>query len=169
MGRKKKTKTTIVPNYPLNIDSIPFPTIPSTDSIQSLNHLVIRVPKDDCCICFESFEKKNLIITQCNHIFHLSCLLKNLIKSNLCPLCRSEIELKRESPRTVYINNLDQQQNNQISNYVSFRLFDYYLITPFLLFTISKTVYDYFPFSMYIFGMLMLMTLTTGVAYHTGP
>ena len=168
MGRKKRNKNTTSKNNHLHSNHLSLVQNPSSESIQSLNHLVIRVPKEECCICFELIEKKNLIITDCNHIFHLSCLLKNLIKSNLCPLCRSEIELKRETPRTVYINNYDQQPNNQISNYAAFRLFDYYLIGPFLVFTISKTVYDFFPYSMYIFGMLLLMTFTTGLAYRTG-
>jgi hypothetical protein len=164
MGRKKKNKSITFPDnqFKNNHNNI------SSDSLQSLNHLVIRIPKDECCICFESIEKKNLIITKCNHIYHLSCLLKSLLKSNLCPLCRCEIELKRDSPRTVYVNNFDRQPNNQISNYTTFRFFDYYLISPFLLFTIGKTIYDFFPYSMYMFGILMLFTFTTGMAYRTG-
>ena len=167
MGRKKRNKNTISKNNHLH-SNLSLVKIHSSESIQSLNHLVIRIPKDECCICFETIEKKNLIITKCNHVYHLSCLLKSLSKCNLCPLCRSEIELKRDSPQTIYVNNFDRHPNNQISNYVSFRLFDYYLIGPFLIFTIGKTVYDFFPYSIYIFGMLLLMTFTTGLAYRTG-
>lgn len=44
----------------------------------------------DCSICLEQLIlNNNCCITQCNHIFHLTCLLKSNIKNNLCPLCRN--------------------------------------------------------------------------------
>ena len=30
----------------------------------------------ECCICFEIIDCKNVSITECNHLFHTSCLLK---------------------------------------------------------------------------------------------
>lgn len=51
-----------------------------------------------CAICLECIhsgsdhQKKNVAITECGHTFCLSCLLKNLHTSNLCPLCRAPIE-----------------------------------------------------------------------------
>ena len=52
---------------------------------------------DSCAICFESFHQgcapqKNIATTECGHTFCLSCLLKNLHTSNLCPLCRAPVE-----------------------------------------------------------------------------
>ena len=46
-----------------------------------------------CTICHNNIEKKNIVITECSHTFHFSCLLKN-IKYNQstgtqCPLCRT--------------------------------------------------------------------------------
>ena len=54
-----------------------------------------------CAICLESFDsgsrsgcapQKNIATTECGHTFCLSCLLKNLHTSNVCPLCRAPIE-----------------------------------------------------------------------------
>jgi hypothetical protein len=52
---------------------------------------------DSCAICFEPFHQgctiqKNVATTECGHTFCLSCLLKNLHISNVCPLCRAPIE-----------------------------------------------------------------------------
>lgn len=52
----------------------------------------------DCFDCFDSqsefgrIPKKNIATTACGHTFCLSCLLKNIHMSNLCPLCRAPIE-----------------------------------------------------------------------------
>jgi hypothetical protein len=50
-----------------------------------------------CVICMECFDsgcapQKNIATTECGHTFCLSCLLKNLHTSNLCPLCRAPVE-----------------------------------------------------------------------------
>ena len=46
----------------------------------------------ECTICYNNILDINKVITECNHVFHFSCLLKNF-KSNpstgeKCPLCR---------------------------------------------------------------------------------
>ena len=46
-----------------------------------------------CSICHNNIEKnKNIVITECSHTFHFSCLLKNIKQNistgNQCPLCR---------------------------------------------------------------------------------
>ena len=46
-----------------------------------------------CTICHNNIEKnKNIVITECSHAFHFSCLLKNIktneTTGNNCPLCR---------------------------------------------------------------------------------
>ena len=46
----------------------------------------------ECSICYNNILDTNKVITECNHVFHFSCLLKNF-KSNpstgeQCPLCR---------------------------------------------------------------------------------
>ena len=49
-----------------------------------------------CIICLENLisEKQNdltIIILECNHIFHETCLIKWLKDHNNCPLCRIEL------------------------------------------------------------------------------
>lgn len=54
-----------------------------------------------CAICLDALTstcgvgcapQKNIATTECGHTFCLSCLLKNLHTSNLCPLCRAPVE-----------------------------------------------------------------------------
>ena len=52
----------------------------------------------DCPICKEIMSDKDLCVTSCNHTFCLSCLLKHLNKSQLCPLCNGVI--KEKEPNT---------------------------------------------------------------------
>ncbi len=47
---------------------------------------------NDCCICLESITNNNIAITDCNHMFCKSCIVKNLKTSNKCPLCREKIK-----------------------------------------------------------------------------
>lgn len=42
--------------------------------------------QEECCICLEKMSNKNVTITDCNHSFHTSCLLK--YNNKKCPICR---------------------------------------------------------------------------------
>ena len=46
-----------------------------------------------CTICHNNIGRKNIVITECSHTFHFSCLLKNIkynkSTGNRCPLCRT--------------------------------------------------------------------------------
>ena len=48
-----------------------------------------------CSICLGEIQERNSVVTQCDHYYCLSCLLKHLELDNKCPLCREEIEEKR--------------------------------------------------------------------------
>ena len=48
-----------------------------------------------CSICLGEIQERNSVITECDHYYCLSCLLKHLELDNKCPLCRNEIEEKR--------------------------------------------------------------------------
>jgi len=52
----------------------------------------------DCPICKEIISDKDKCVTVCNHTYCLSCLLKHLNKSSLCPLCNGII--KEKEPNT---------------------------------------------------------------------
>ena len=54
------------------------------------------VVNNSCIICLENFisEKQNdltIMILECNHIFHETCLIKWLKDHNNCPLCRIDL------------------------------------------------------------------------------
>ena len=69
--------------------------------------LVVETPKsisldlimiDNCSICFEDFKNKSKVFTDCEHVFHESCIREwkitnnNLNREFRCPLCRDIIE-----------------------------------------------------------------------------
>jgi hypothetical protein len=45
--------------------------------------------KSECCICLGEILNKNISITECNHSFHTSCLLK--YNNKKCPICRQSL------------------------------------------------------------------------------
>ena len=47
--------------------------------------------ENKCCICYKNIGKQNVIITNCNHTFHSTCLLKWTNKNKSCPLCRNNL------------------------------------------------------------------------------
>lgn len=46
---------------------------------------------NECPICYEAMEgANNMVTTECGHVFHTSCLLKNTARNGYgCPMCRS--------------------------------------------------------------------------------
>lgn len=44
----------------------------------------------ECSICLNKiYNNNNCLITECNHCYHTSCLIKNVLNKNYdCPLCR---------------------------------------------------------------------------------
>jgi len=60
-----------------------------------------EIPKDECCICLESLSCKDCVIfSKCNHWIHVECEKerRKSQKEDTCPLCRSEIEIKKPHP-----------------------------------------------------------------------
>ncbi|CAH0559960.1 unnamed protein product [Brassicogethes aeneus] len=43
--------------------------------------------KEECAICLEDFETREL---SCGHVFHTKCISKWLQYNNTCPFCRKE-------------------------------------------------------------------------------
>lgn len=46
---------------------------------------------DVCAICFCELSAHESLITQCNHIFHTSCLRKWLYLQDSCPMCHQVV------------------------------------------------------------------------------
>lgn len=55
--------------------------------------LIIKTKIIECAICQNKIEKKNIVITKCDHAFCASCLFKNIRYNNKCPLCREVLTL----------------------------------------------------------------------------
>jgi hypothetical protein len=59
------------------------------ESINDNTHIVIE--KQECCICMDDIQAKNIACTPCGHIFCLTCLLRAFCDTNACPYCRTEL------------------------------------------------------------------------------
>jgi hypothetical protein len=83
---------------------------------------------DICSICHNNINNKNIVITDCNHTFHFSCIVKNiklnLTSGNKCPICRKSFfncnvyqshnsitNNTRPVPDNAIINRLYQSRN----------------------------------------------------------
>lgn len=72
----------------------------------------------DCPICLEILENHNIIKTNCNHIFHESCLY---MWGENCPLCRSEcFEICAWYSQKQFDNNI----NNKDFPYIYYNILD---------------------------------------------
>lgn len=46
----------------------------------------------ECVICYEAIGITNVVTTECGHLFHCSCLMKNASVNGFgCPMCRTEM------------------------------------------------------------------------------
>ncbi|XP_044757392.1 E3 ubiquitin-protein ligase RNF165-like [Coccinella septempunctata] len=46
---------------------------------------------DDCTICLGSLGLGILVIMECDHMFHRTCITDWLKEKNECPICRAEV------------------------------------------------------------------------------
>jgi len=64
---------------------------------------------DECIICLEKFQENRSIITNLshnkNHVFHTKCLEEWIKKSQVCPMCRTEINAKEEEKYKKKVKN----------------------------------------------------------------
>uniref|UniRef100_A0A6C0ET83 RING-type domain-containing protein n=1 Tax=viral metagenome TaxID=1070528 RepID=A0A6C0ET83_9ZZZZ len=54
-----------------------------------------------CSICMENITDLNKTTTQCGHVFHSSCIFKNLNFRTSCPMCRIDLVSKNNAPTTI--------------------------------------------------------------------
>ncbi|XP_008575959.1 PREDICTED: E3 ubiquitin-protein ligase RNF181 isoform X1 [Galeopterus variegatus] len=88
--------------------------------VENLPRTVIRGSQAEikCPVCLLEFEEEETVIEMpCHHLFHSSCILPWLSKTNSCPLCRHELptdddtyeEHRRDKARK-------QQQQHRLEN-----------------------------------------------------
>ena len=80
-----------------------------------------------CPICHNDITDTNKVITECNHVFHFTCIYKNL-KTNVstgeqCPLCRKSFNTNNSFspcppgyPTTSSLTTIGEQQMRIIQN-----------------------------------------------------
>ena len=49
-----------------------------------------------CAICLEDFEREEVVVTPCNHMFHEECIIPWVNGNDQCPVCRSAIREGRK-------------------------------------------------------------------------
>ena len=91
---------------------------------------------DECSICLEELYS-NLIILECNHIFHTECINQLMQIDNLnkfyCPLCRDTITIKNPTYLTLEIDDVKQiKKNNRM---LIFTIFFIIIILLFIIIT----------------------------------
>ena len=59
-----------------------------------------------CTICLKEVKENNKVLTNCNHTFHLSCILKNYKyntdSGNKCPVCRNYLFSNNPENHIIY-------------------------------------------------------------------
>lgn len=63
-----------------------------------LKYYILKMTTD-CSICFENVGETNLVVTECNHKFHLSCY--RLWTKDTCPMCRFNLSGVEANTRTI--------------------------------------------------------------------
>lgn len=77
----------------------------------------------ECPICMDDINPtRNCIITDCNHTFHASCMLKSVVHGNFdCPCCRFELAESPEEEDEYEDEDEDHEAEDEYELYVGFR------------------------------------------------
>ena len=70
----------------------------------------------ECCICYRTVSAGNKITTECNHVFHNTCLTKWLLIHEDCPLCRND--LCKTNKDNLELDNYEQDPEDEIESLV---------------------------------------------------
>ena len=91
--------------------------------------VIVRSSPQECPICMDDIDlKKNCITTECGHIFHCSCLMKNAATNGFsCPMCRTV--MAEELP-----DDDDEDDYSEYDEYEEDEMFDDNALTSFRMF-----------------------------------
>ena len=93
--------------------------------------------KNECCICMENINDTNYTLTQCGHIFHSSCIIKNVFNNGYsCPMCRFSFEENNKKNKKKYLlnENYDLTYKINISHICMFYFIIYLIFMNVLIF-----------------------------------
>ena len=95
-----------VPNNSV-IDDLGYTSFPIFSEAEGRNRAVSFKTYSTCCvICLDDFQvKEDILLLNCRHGFHRSCIVKSLFGKPSCPCCNSNesiriINLSKETPLT---------------------------------------------------------------------
>lgn len=71
-----------------------------------------------CPICMEDLTDKNKTTTACGHVFHSSCIFKNMMLRTTCPMCREDLVCKSIPTNT----NSNTNSNTNINININYNL-----------------------------------------------
>lgn len=90
---------------------------------------------DSCAICLQIINKNNSCITECNHGFCLTCIVKHFKYNNSCPICRKAL-IDNNTSTPINDNGIDvdsiinvvytEEQRSGISQYLNSFIKDVY-------------------------------------------
>ena len=73
--------------------------------------------ENTCPICYEKIENINKTHTECDHIFHSSCLIMHLSTNYNCPVCRKEFTtVENDNERFDYTENNDTDSEDEMTS-----------------------------------------------------
>ena len=72
----------------------------------------------ECLICYEKIKNNNFCITECNHAYCLTCMIKTVLRKVECPYCKYKLV---EIPDEEEIDeNIVEEVNVQVFNNIEF-------------------------------------------------
>jgi len=80
----------------------------------------------NCSICYDKLNPiKNIVVTECNHAFHFTCIFKN-IKTNYnsgdqCPLCRKNFDTSPTDTTNNIVHNINNSHTLSPDDYLLFQ------------------------------------------------
>ncbi|KAJ8443613.1 hypothetical protein Cgig2_019595 [Carnegiea gigantea] len=63
--------------------------------------------KESCAVCLAEFEKGEIVrvLPKCNHVYHIECIDKWLMRSLHCPICRERVIDQRQCmPKALMVS-----------------------------------------------------------------
>jgi len=75
---------------------------------------------NECLICYEKIKNNNFCITECNHAYCLTCMIKAVLRKTECPYCKyklveitkNEVEVEEEEVYVQVFNNIAFSEND---------------------------------------------------------
>ena len=67
----------------------------------------------ECLICYEKIKNTNFCITECNHVYCLTCIIKATLRKTECPYCKYKLVEITEEEEEID-ENIIQEVNVQV-------------------------------------------------------